>query len=52
MSEVATIIPSQLVAILERPPLCVGEDRTQYDQLRDMLQRDQTSHGYGISVGL
>ncbi|HEY1472965.1 MAG TPA: hypothetical protein VGF53_02655 [Pseudolabrys sp.] len=37
MSEVATIIPPQLVAILERPPLCVGEDRVQYIQLRELL---------------
>ena len=37
MSELTTIVPPQLVAILDRPPLCVGEDRTLYDQLRDML---------------
>lgn len=37
MSDVATIIPSQLVAILERPSLCVGEDRAQYIQLRKLL---------------
>ena len=37
MSNHSTIVPPHLVAILDRPPLCVGEDRTQYNQLRDML---------------
>ena len=40
MSEITTIVSPQLVAILDRPPLCVGEDRTQYDQLRDMLMEE------------
>jgi hypothetical protein len=40
MSEAATIIPSQLVAIFEQPLLCVGEDRTKYDQFREMLMDD------------
>jgi hypothetical protein len=40
MSDATTIIPSHLVAIFERPLLCIGEDRTQYDQLREMLMDD------------
>ena len=37
MSEVATISPHQFATLLRRPALCVGEDFTEFERLRDDL---------------
>lgn len=37
MSKTATAIPPGLVKLFDHPPLCVGEDRKQYEELRDII---------------
>jgi hypothetical protein len=44
MSKTATAIPSALIKILEQPPLCVGEDRKQYEELRDIIMEEIKPH--------